>query len=285
MLSPADPPGYAALPATGPGPSTRWGSEAFRLELGSWVASALEERGTGLAGMEAVHQRPWSTVWRVSATDGSTHWAKQNCPHQQFEATLLPLLHRLAPDRVVSVTASDASRGLLLLPDQGAVFADTVAPDDIDAWCRLAAEAMRLQRQLEGHEAELLAAGLSAVRPADAEAYVQARVASLAGLPEDDERRLARVDADRLTALLPQVRLWSATLAGLGLPDALVHNDLHANNVFASPDGLRFFDFGDAVLAHPLSALFVPLNVLLHRLQTQPGDGRLLRVAAAGLEV
>lgn len=285
MRSPADPPWYAALPAVGPGPSVRWTSDAFRAELGDWVAARLEERGLALAGMDDVHQRPWSTVWRVTATDGSIHWTKQNCPHQQFEARLLPVLHRVAPDRVVPVTATDSERGLILMPDQGAVFADSVAPDDLDAWCRLAAGAMLLQRELEGHQAELVAAGLVTVASSDAVGYVRARAASLAALPVGDARRLAPVDLDRLTTLLPTVAHWSEQLAGLGLPDTLVHNDLHANNVFATPLGMRFFDFGDAVLAHPLSALFLPLNVLLHRFETQPDDARLVRVAAAGLEV
>ncbi|MEO7447086.1 MAG: phosphotransferase [Humibacillus sp.] len=285
MLSLADPRWYAALPAVGPGPSVRWGSDAFRAELGQWVEEALGESGLALAGMEDVHQRPWSTVWKVTATDGSTHWAKQNCPHQQFEARLLPVLHRLAPDRVVPVEATDPARGLILLADQGAVFAVTVAPDDLDAWCRLAAEAMLLQRELEGHQAELVEAGLSPVTPSDAVVYVQARAAALAALPGGDARRLAPGDLDRLTGLLPTVAQWSTQLAGLGLPDTLVHNDLHANNVFATPQGMRFFDFGDAVLAHPLSALLVPLNVLLHRLEATPDDARLVRVAAAGLEV
>jgi Ser/Thr protein kinase RdoA (MazF antagonist) len=79
---------------------------------------------------------------------------------------------------------------------------------------------------------------------------------------------------------------WVERLSAIGLPEALVHNDLHANNVFPTADGrLRFFDFGDAVLAHPLSALMIPLNVLAHRFEAPPDDARLRRVADAGLEV
>ena len=80
-------------------------------------------------------------------------------PHQAFEAALLLVLHDRAPDHVVPVAAADLARGLLLLPDQGPVFAETVAGDDVDAWCRVATEAMRLQRELGGHQEELLAAG------------------------------------------------------------------------------------------------------------------------------
>jgi hypothetical protein len=278
-------PWYAALPEQGAGPSVRWTSKDFTRELTDWVAGAVRGLGVVLMTLEAMHQRPWSTVWRATTSDGSSYWAKQNCKHQAFEAALLLVLHERAPDHVVPVAAADLARGLLLLPDQGPVFAETIAGDDVDAWCRVATEAMRLQRELAGHQEELVAAGLSVLRPADSVAYVEARAALLAALPEGDTRRLPAEDAERLRALLPEVGRWAQELEGLGLPDNLVHNDLHANNVFATPGGMRFFDFGDAVLAHPLSALFVPLNALLHRLETTPEDPRLRRVADAGLEV
>ncbi|HET8987202.1 MAG TPA: hypothetical protein VFN43_01725, partial [Humibacillus sp.] len=123
MLSDTEPPWYAALPEPGPGPSVRWTSEEFRAELADWVAQALGGLGTELVSLEAVHQRPWSTVWRASASDRTSYWVKQNCPHQAFEAALLRVLHDLAPDHVVPVAAADLTRGLLLLPDQGPVFA------------------------------------------------------------------------------------------------------------------------------------------------------------------
>lgn len=281
----AEPPWYAALPEGGPGPSVRWTSDAFEAELRQWVEGALDGVGAGLVALEAVHQRPWSTVWRVTAGDRSTYWVKQNCPHQAFEAALLVVLDAIAPERVVPVVAADLERGLHLVPDQGEVFAETVHGDDLDAWCRVAAEAMHLQRVLVGHESDLVGAGVSVLRPAEATAYVMARVASLEALPEDDPRRMTPEVAAGLRRLLPDLRTWAADLDALGLAENLVHNDLHANNVFATPGGMRFFDFGDSVIAHPLSALFVPLDVLLHRLETTPDDARLRRVADAGLEV
>ena len=48
---------------------------------------------------------------------------------------------------------------------------------------------------------------------------------------------------------------------------------------------MRFFDFGDAVLANPLWALLVPLRVLASRLDLAPDDARLRRVADAATEV
>jgi hypothetical protein len=285
MPSGTEPPWYAALPESGGGPSVRWRSPGFEAELHEWVGGVLGGLGADLVSLEAVHQRPWSTVWRAVASDGAIYWAKQNCAHQSFEAALLVVLDRLSPRRVVPVVAVDLERGLHLAPDQGPVLAETVTDVDVDAWCRVAAEAMHLQRDLVGHDQDLVGAGVTTLRPADSAAYVEARVASLTALPEGDPRRMADDVAGRLHALLPDVTQWAEDVGALGLPETLVHNDLHANNVFPTPDGMRFFDFGDALLAHPLSALFVPLNVLLHRFGATPQDPRLARVADAALEV
>ena len=277
---------WASLPAAGEGPSTRWTSDAFAAELRGWVTDALGGPGAaGLVDLEPVHQRPWSTVWRATTGDGNVFWVKQNCPHQAFEATLLEVLARRAPHHVGPVVAVDAARGLHLVPDQGEVLGASVDPHDIDTWCRVVSEAMHLQRELSGCANELVAAGLSPLQPLDAADYVVARASQLSALPEGEPRRLDAEASLRVLSLAPRVAEWGEGLDALGLPLALVHNDLHANNVFATAAGMRFFDFGDAVLAHPLTAVFVPLNVLAHRLEASADDPRLRRVADAGLEV
>lgn len=237
-----------------------------------------------VAAMEQVHLRPWSTLWRVESRRG-VFFAKQNCAHQRFEARLLATLARLAPTRVVPVAAVDADRGLLLTPDQGAVLGDTIANDDTAAWTRVVVAAMELQREVAGDVTQLAEAGLQQLRARDAAAYVRARTSSLAALPERDPRRLAPEHLEPIGGLQPQLRRWAEQVEALGLPDALVHNDLHAYNVFDTREGLRFFDFGDAVIMHPLAALLIPLNVLAHRMEAQPGDPRLWKVADAALEV
>ena len=228
--------------------------------------------------------RPWATVWRVVADD-AVFYAKRNCAAQDFEARLLVELTRLSPARVVPLTGADLQRGWLITPDQGPLFGDRVAHDDLAAWCRLVAEAMQLQRDLTGHADTLVAAGLTVQAPEDAEEYVAERVAVLAALPSDDPRRLGPDEAARVRACLPSVRAWSAEVADLGLPLALQHNDLHEHNAFDTAEGLRFFDFADSLLADPLGALLVPFNVLADRLGAAPNDVRLRRVADAALEV
>lgn len=277
---------YSALPATGPGPSVRWATAAFATELRAWVTEELGGLGIEVVSVEQVHLRPWSTLWRARGSDGLDHWAKQNCDHQNFEARLLVVLDELAPHRVVPVEAIDGERGLHLVPDQGPVLADVVANDDLEVWCRVVTHAMALQREVSGHEGRLVEAGVTTMRTGEAADYVEARVDQLAGLADDDPRRLDGDVAQEMRALLPTVAGWAEQLAALDLPETLVHNDLHEKNVFAAAGGdLRFFDFGDAVLAHPLSALMIPLNVLAHRFGAGPRDARLARVADAALEV
>ena len=226
-----------------------WGSPEFRDALSDWV----EDVAGPIVAMEQAKRRPWATVWRVR-TEHRILYAKQNCPGQSFEAALLGLLTEVAPSYVVPVTAIDVERGLLLTPDQGHVFAESVAGDDLDSWCRLVVRAMELARLVTPHAEAMLATGLTRCR-------VPAGVA---------ERVRPHLDA----------------VAGLGLPDTLVHNDLHEHNAFDRSDGLIFFDFADAVLAHPLSGLLVPLNVLADRFgEPGPRDPRLQRVADAALEV
>ena len=47
----------------------------------------------------------------------------------------------------------------------------------------------------------------------------------------------------------------SGSVAADPLPASVDHNDLHTGNVFARPDGLRIFDWGDACLTHPFTCL------------------------------
>ena len=225
--------------------SARWTTEAFIDELRAWVESCVGRIDT----MEQAKIRPWAAVWRVTTVDG-VFYAKQNCDGQAFEAALVAELATLAPDHVVPVAAVDGERGLLLTVDQGTVFAETVADDDLEAWIRLVTRAMELARIVAPAMPVLAAAGLAEAPPH------------------------------------PSVAAEIDQVAALGLPITLSHNDLHGHNAFDTPGGLRFFDFADSVAANPLSGLLVPLNELAYYLdEPPPDDARLRRVADAALEV
>jgi hypothetical protein len=225
--------------------SARWTTDAFLDELRAWVESCVGRVVT----MEQAKIRPWAGVWRVETVEG-VFYAKQNCDGQAFEAALVAELAALAPEHVVPVAAVDTARGLLLTPDQGPVFADTVGHDDLEAWCRLVSRAMELARIVSTSMPLLSGVGLVEAPPH------------------------------------PSVAVEIEEVGALGLPVTLSHNDLHVHNAFDSAAGLRFFDFADSVAANPLSGLLVPLNELAYYLdEPPPDDARLRRVADTALEV
>ena len=271
---------YADLTERLPSNTQRWQSDEFAAELADWMVAEVGP----VRSLEPAKLRVWAGVWRVETAAG-VHYAKQNCQLQAFEAALVPVLSELSPHRVVPVTATDPDRGLLLTPDQGPVFADTVRDDDLDAWGAVLAAGAHLQREVAPAVDRLSGAGMTTMAPADVLAYVDRRVAELASRPADDPMVLSADRAAALEALRPTIAEWVDRVAALGLPVTLNHNDLHAHNVFHVGGELRFFDFADAMLTDPLGALLIPLNVLSAQLDTGPDDPRLWRVVEPALEV
>ncbi|MEO6509828.1 MAG: phosphotransferase [Nocardioides sp.] len=255
-----------------------WRSPEFVAELEEWCSSVLLEEVI----LEEVKVRSWSAVWRV-LTPGGTYYAKQNCPGQAFEAGLMLALAGLS-DRVVPVTAVDLERGFLMTPDQGPVMREAVG-DSEESWCAVVREASLLQREVADYVAPLEAAGARRLGAAEAPTYVATRLEQYAALPAGDPRGLDRDAADRVRAVVPDVGRWSEQVLALGLPVTLNHSDLHSDNVFAHRDGMKFFDFGDAVLSDPLAVLLATLSSMRFHLECGPDDPRLAKVADAAIEV
>ncbi|UUW89069.1 aminoglycoside phosphotransferase family protein [Pimelobacter simplex] len=257
--------------------SAIWGTAAFRAELRDFVSGAVGEPDR----IELVAHRPWSAVWRVTAA-GRTSYAKQNCPGQAHEARLQVELARWVPSYVAPVLAADPVRDLLLTADLGPTLAARGGIADIATWCRIVRTGAELQRLLVPRAAGL---GLTRMLPTDATTYVADAVGRLGALPPGDPRRLAPAAAAHLEVLLPAVDRWADQVDDLGLPLTLLHNDLHAANVVAGPDGLRLLDFADAVLGDPLAALTVPLTMAQRELGLAPDDRGLRRIADAAIDV
>jgi hypothetical protein len=207
-----------------------------------WIDAHVARTGE----VEVIRERPWSTVLVAPTADGPV-WMKVAGAGTAFEVPLYGLLARVVPDDVLVPIALDVERSWLLLPDGGTPLGEAGAgPDEVIA---ALVEYGRLQRALAPHADELLALGVPDMRPAVMPArFEQALVAAGRGLPD-------------VAALAPQVGEWCERLAASPLPAGLDHNDLHPWNILAGP---RYYDWGDAVLAHPFAAMLVPLGYLQH---------------------
>jgi len=250
-----------------------WLDPRWRAGADAWVTERLAAAGARVDGpIEQTRVRPWSVSHRVP-TAGGWHWFKANTYGCRYEAALASALAGWAPSAVLAPVAVHAERGWLLTADAGPILRET-APT-LAQWAALLEEYAELQRTLAGRADEMVALGVPDQRPAV--------LPALLGELLDDPAVRADLGTDRLaavTAVAPDLARWSAELAADGLGASLQHDDLHDGNVFAT---YRFFDWGDASVAHPFGTLLVTLSSAGHTFGLDPGAPELLRLRDAYL--
>jgi hypothetical protein len=221
----------------------------------AWAAEHVR-----LTGPPVARERPWSTVLRLPTADGPV-WLKATTPAARAEVGLSRILAVRAPGAVLVPIARDDDRGWLLLPDGGPTLRDG------ERIAAAVAAALRvyaaLQRAVAPARAEVLAAGVPDASPGALPARFEDALAAT-GLDDDVARRRALVVH------------WAAALADSPGADLVTvdHQDLHPGNIVAPSDdhGPRFYDRGDAVLAHPFACLLVALGGLARALGVGTDD-------------
>ncbi|GIG87086.1 phosphotransferase family protein [Plantactinospora endophytica] len=250
----------------------------WRAESDAWITEALAARGVVATGpVQTVRVRAWSIVRRLETSAGRV-WFKANVPTNGFEAAVVEALADRVPELVVPPLAVDRERGWLLGPDGGTILREVAADRPEPArWVELLRTYAGLQRAVAPHGDRLVGLGLPDLRP-------DRMPGALAGLLADPTVRLAEPRRAALVALLPEYDRWCAELGADGLPASIQHDDLHDGNVFVGTGGMRFFDWGDACLAHPFGTLLVALNVAADQLGSDPAGPELARLRDAYLE-
>jgi hypothetical protein len=145
----------------------------------------------------------------------------------------------------------------MLLPDGGPSLGERLGGDaQAAAMADALAQYGRLQRSLAPRTGELPPLGVPDMRPeAMPERFAEALEAAHASAPS------AAGELAAVEALADDVARWCERLAASPVPASLDHNDLHQRNVLGSGP-YRFYDWGDAVVAHPFAAMLVPSKVL-----------------------
>ncbi|MEU7617619.1 aminoglycoside phosphotransferase family protein [Micromonospora rifamycinica] len=289
-----------------------WADPQWRSAALDWVTGQLARHGRRVTGPVEPRLRPWSLVWRVP-TDAGPYWFKANNPGTAYEAVLVAELARRAPGRVLDPVAVDTGRGWSLLPDGGPSLRDLAEPDPA-RWVDVLATYAGLQRAVAPAADELVALGVPDHRPAALPGLLAGllddRAALLlgpgggppagdgppaegrqdtgdgppAGGGQDADDGMDAATHDRLRAYLPRFAEDCQRLADSGIPASVQHDDLHDGNVFGAVDGYRFFDWGDASVAHPFGTLLVTLRSVAHAFALAEGDPVLLRLRDAYLE-
>ncbi|MBU2666583.1 aminoglycoside phosphotransferase family protein [Actinoplanes bogorensis] len=201
-------------------------------ELGGPTAS-LAWAATVVTG-EAAQQRTWnlSAIWRIDGPSGPVAWLKQVPRFFAHEPYAIRMVAEFAPSLVPQLLAEGDHGRMLLAHAPGA-----------DRY---------------GAGAEMCASIAAAFHPI--QAHFAAHQAPLAKIPDARLRvePFARVAAPcydtipGLEALIGDLPERLAAIAACGLPDTLVHGDLHPGNVRTDDAGrLTIMDWGDCTFGHP----------------------------------
>lgn len=246
-------------------------SPGWRRELRGWIDDRLADAGLRRRGpLRLVHDRPWSTVFRL-ATERGALYCKVTAPSLTNDAAVTAWLSVRFPELVLRPLAVDAKRRWMLLPHGGRRLR-SAGRHGLRSWEELLPRYAEMQRTLVGSEADLLALGVMDRRPARLAAQVGGSLDAFPAQRTAVHRRLAEIERA------------AAEAEGTGIGTSLQHDDLHAANVFAGPEGTRIFDWGDAAVSHPFATLPLTLASAARMAGLEPSAPSILRLRDAYLE-
>lgn len=247
---------HLALPADSP-VTPAWTMHSWYAEAMRWIDEHLEAAGSPRTGLPT-QVRSWglSNVLRCPTAKGDVYFkalahsstirpARVDALPLLFahEPLLLQKLSDERPGAVPTPLAIDEKRVWMLLPDIGPALANQ---SDMSLWLEAVRKHARLQRSYAEQTDRLLAFSC-----------VDRRLTVLDG--EIDRLFGPNPATDRLEpaerALLPrraeQLREAITELAAIGVPETLLHGDLHPRNLAVRDGQVLAFDWTDAAVSHP----------------------------------
>ncbi len=240
---------YVVMPLDAPAaPSApTWTQAGWYTDALAWIDEHLPSPRTG----PPVQVRVWglSNVLRIPTADGFVYF-KAHAHSSTLPPATLPLLFAHEPLLLSSLEgavprpfAIDEKRVWMLLPDLGPVLG---SQSDISLWIESLQSHARLQRSYVGRSDHLLEISCVDRRLA----VLDAELDQLLG----PNPATAVLEPDERAALLRrarELRAAIAELAAIGVPETLLHGDLHPRNLAVRDGRVLAFDWTDAAVSHP----------------------------------
>ncbi|GAA1548929.1 aminoglycoside phosphotransferase family protein [Kribbella lupini] len=228
-----------------------WTQPGWYADALPWIDQQVERTGPP----EQVRSWGLSNVFRIPTTTGIVYFkAIAHASNVVPASDALPLLfahepallQRLSAERpglVVEPIAVDEERAWMLLPDLGEPLAEQT---DVALWTEALTSHARLQRSYAETPEALLAMSCTD-RRLDRLALEVPHVLG----PNQATDELTAEERDRLGNRSKALRDAITELASFGVPETLLHGDLHPRNVAVRDGKALAFDWTDAALAHP----------------------------------
>jgi hypothetical protein len=243
---------YQVLPGVGMSELPAWTRPEWYDEALPWIAEHVAATGPW------TQVRSWglSNVLRIPTADGDVYF-KAIAHSTTIEPTrpdALPLLFAHEPvflqkaseDRPGDLPAPltiDPKRAWMLLPDLGKPLATET---DIAVWIDAVRRHARLQRSYANHPDRLLDLTCLDRRLAVLDTELDGLLGPnrMTDLLEPPERALLPDRAKQLREAITE-------LTAIGIPETLLHGDLHPRNIAVRGKQVLAFDWTDASLSHP----------------------------------
>jgi hypothetical protein len=262
-----------------------WEQPGWLEQATAWIYTQLAARGWHSVGpVELVRLRPWSAFARVSTTNGIAYF-KATAPDSHYEAAVTQALARWRPDCTVPILAVDLDRDWLLSADAGpTLHSASPSTDQLEHWLKLLPLCVELQLEMADHVPELLALGLFDRRLAQLPHLYTQLMEPNENLRVGLEPGLTPAEYQRLRDLRAWVAAACEQLASVGLPETLVHEEVHSSNVLVSGDRYIFTDWSEGVVTHPLFMMLVTIRATAARLELAEDGPEMRRLRDAYLE-
>lgn len=220
-----------------------WAKRGWLAEAEDWLARELSRLGRVPVGRPEQRKH-----WSLSAvlrqrTDAGEVYFKAVTAHFIAEPRITAAVAELFPDLTPQVLALEPKRGWLLLePFRGAELSEGPLETQGETLRRFGA----LQLGSAMHRERFLGAGC-------ADRGLHKLKEAVPGLLREslELERLSPDERGRLLALEPFLLEKVDALAACGLPETLLHGDLHFGNVAAEEGDITIFDWTDACWGHP----------------------------------
>lgn len=244
-----------------------WHDPNWQKQAHAWIHLEAERNSIHLTGeIEQPHAYAWSTVMRVSSSEG-TLFFKATAGETVYEAALTQKLARWFPDCMPDLIAVDTERGWMLMRDGGEQLRASIRPTkDIKPWEPVITRYAELQIGLAEHIDEILALGIPDHRIASLPVLFAEVLTDQESLMLDQEKGLASEDFQEIQKRMPRVKEICDELAAFGIPESINHGDFHDGNILLKDGRITFFDWGDGDVTHPFVSLrtfFVSIEIAL----------------------